>query len=177
MEARREYLRLLAERQLQGRVAVRVDASDVVQQTFLEAHQSFSQFLGQAEPEWNAWLETILGHKVARTIRDHAEAQKRDVRREQPLANPASGDSGPQPTPAAGTTSPSQRAMRREDVERLTRALEELPADQRDAVRLRHLEGWSLADIARHFGRTPAATAGLIKRGMQALRKHLQPPA
>jgi RNA polymerase sigma-70 factor (ECF subfamily) len=48
-----------------------------------------------------------------------------------------------------------------------------LPDDQREAVRLRHLEGWALADIAQHLGRTPAATAGLIKRGMQALRRQL----
>jgi DNA-directed RNA polymerase specialized sigma24 family protein len=38
---------------------------------------------------------------------------------------------------------------------------------------LRHLEGWALADIALHLGRTPAATAGLIKRGMKTLRREL----
>jgi RNA polymerase sigma-70 factor (ECF subfamily) len=63
--------------------------------------------------------------------------------------------------------------MRGEEAERLSRALVALPDDQREAVRLRHLEGWPLADIARHLGRTPAATAGLIKRGMQTLRRLL----
>ena len=73
----------------------------------------------------------------------------------------------------AGLSSPSQKAMRGEEAQRLSQALTALPADQREAVRLRHLEGWALSDIAAHLGRTPAATAGLIKRGMQALRRRL----
>ena len=74
----------------------------------------------------------------------------------------------------AKISSPSQKAIRGEEAERLGQALAALPNDQREAVRLRHLEGWALADIACHLGRSPAATAGLIKRGMQALRRQLQ---
>jgi RNA polymerase sigma-70 factor (ECF subfamily) len=74
----------------------------------------------------------------------------------------------------AGLSSPSQKAIRGEEAQQLAQALAVLPDDQRDAVRLRHLEGWALADIARHLGRSPAATAGLIKRGMQVLRRRLR---
>jgi RNA polymerase sigma-70 factor (ECF subfamily) len=176
LETCRGHLRTLARRQLSGRVAVRVDASDVVQQTFLEAHQSFEQFRGQAEPELVAWLEGILGHAVAKTIRRHVMAKKRAVQRERPLDAVESNGSTPRHELDAGHSTPSQRAMRGEDEERLARALETLPEDQREAVHLRHLEGWSLADISRRLGRTSAATAGLIKRGMQALRKQLHPP-
>jgi RNA polymerase sigma-70 factor, ECF subfamily len=73
----------------------------------------------------------------------------------------------------ANLTTPSQKAIRIEQSEHLSHALEALPEDQREAVRLRHLEGWALADIAVRLGRTPAATAGLIKRGMKALRRGL----
>jgi RNA polymerase sigma-70 factor (ECF subfamily) len=73
----------------------------------------------------------------------------------------------------AGFSSPSEKAIRGEEEQRLREALTGLPADQREAVRLRHLEGWALADIARQLGRSPAATAGLIKRGMQTLRRRL----
>jgi RNA polymerase sigma-70 factor (ECF subfamily) len=65
--------------------------------------------------------------------------------------------------------------MRGEEAVKLADALDRLPQDQRTAVRLRHLEGWSLAEIAEHLNRTPAAAAGLIKRGMEALRSNLQP--
>jgi RNA polymerase sigma-70 factor, ECF subfamily len=71
-------------------------------------------------------------------------------------------------------SSPSQRAMRGEQAVALATALETLPPDQREAVRLRHLEGRSLNEIAAHLGRTPAAAAGLIKRGMQTLRERLR---
>ena len=74
---------------------------------------------------------------------------------------------------AAELTGTVADQSQREEAIRLARALVTLPEDQREAVRLRHLEGWSLAEISAHFNRTPAATAGLIKRGMQKLREKL----
>jgi len=73
----------------------------------------------------------------------------------------------------ANLTTPSQKAIRGEQANRLAQALAALPDDQREAVRLRHLEGWALAEIAVRVGRSSAATAGLIKRGMKALRRRL----
>ena len=173
LEAQREALHRLAERQLNGRIAVRVDASDIIQQTFLEAHRGFRQFAGQDARELTAWLQRILDHKVAGAIRDHALLQKRDVRRDRSLDDSAGGAGLLKQQLDAGLSTPSQKAIRGEEARRLSEALTLLPDDQREAVRLRHLEGWALADIARHLGRTPAATAGLIKRGMQALRRQL----
>jgi RNA polymerase sigma-70 factor (ECF subfamily) len=173
LEAQRAALHRLAERQLDGRVAVRVDASDIIQQTFLEAHRSFPQFAGRDARDLGAWLQGILDHKVAGAIRDHTLLQKRSVGREQSLDDSHGGGTPLKQTVDAGMSSPSQKAMRGEEARRLTQALTALPEDQREAVRLRHLEGWALADIAGHLGRTPAATAGLIKRGMQALRRRL----
>jgi RNA polymerase sigma-70 factor (ECF subfamily) len=173
LEAQRPALLGLAERQLEGRLAVRVAASDVVQLTFLEAHRSFPQFAGSDAREWIAWLQGILEHKLAGAIRDHALLQKRSVHRERSLDDSQTGAGSLKHELDAGLSSPSFKAIRAEDAQRLTQALAALPDDQREAVRLRHLEGWALADIARHFGRTPAATAGLIKRGIQALRRQL----
>jgi RNA polymerase sigma-70 factor, ECF subfamily len=174
LEAQRTALHRLAQRQLEGRIAARVDASDIIQQTFLEAHRSFGQFAGLGAREWVAWLEGILDHKVAGAIRDHALLQKRNVRRERSLDDSKGGGGAPLKQELdAGFSSPSQKAMRGEEALQLAQALTALPDDQREAVRLRHLEGWALADIARHLGRTPAATAGLIKRGIQALRRQL----
>jgi RNA polymerase sigma-70 factor (ECF subfamily) len=173
LEAQRAALHRLAERQLEGRIAVRVDASDVIQQTFLEAYRSFRQFAGRDARELAAWLQGILAHNVAGAIRDHALLQKRSVRREQSLDAPCEGAASLKQGLDAGLSSPSQKAMRQEEGQRLAQALAGLPEDQREAVRLRHLEGRALSDIARHLGRTPAATAGLIKRGMQALRRRL----
>ena len=174
LEGQRAPLHRLAERQLKGRIAARVDASDVLQQTFLEAHRCFAQFAGQDTRELVAWLHGILDHKVAAAIRDHAMLQKRNVGRERSMDDSRAGAAAPLKQELdAGHSTPSQKAVRGEEAERLSQALTTLPEDQREAVRLRHLEGWALTDIARHLGRSPAATAGLIKRGMQALRRRM----
>jgi RNA polymerase sigma-70 factor (ECF subfamily) len=174
LEAERGALHRLAERQLAGRIAVRVDASDIIQQTYLEAFRNFPQFAGQNVRELVAWLQSILDHKVAGAIRDHALLQKRNISRERSMDDSGGGGTPLKQELDAGHSSPSQKAIRGEDAELLSQALTELPDDQREAVRLRHLEGWALADIARYLRRSNAATAGLIKRGMQALRRQLQ---
>src|SRR5262249_30961504 len=176
LEAERAALHRLAERQLEGRIAARVGASDVVQQTFLDAYRSFPQFAGQDVRELVAWLQGILDHRVATAIRDHTLLQKRNVGREQSIDDSQGCGTPLKKELDAGHSSPSQKAMRGEEAERLSQALTALPADQREAVRLRHLEGWALADIAQHLGRTPAATAGLIKRGLQALQRQMHRP-
>jgi RNA polymerase sigma-70 factor (ECF subfamily) len=174
LEAQRAALHHLAKRQLSGRIAMRVDASDIIQQTFLEAHRSFRQFAGADARELGAWLQRILDHKVAGAIRDHTLLQKRNVRRDRSLDDSHGGVASLKQQLDAGLSSPSQKAIRGEEAQRLAQALTVLPDDQREAVRLRHLEGLALADIARHLGRSPAATAGLIKRGMQVLRRQLR---
>src|SRR5262245_45325068 len=143
LEAQRPALHRLAQRQLEGRIAARVDASDVIQQTFLEAHRSFEQFAGLDARELVAWLEGILDHKVAGAIRHHALLQKRNVSRERSLDDSRRGGGAPLKQELdAGFSSPSQKAIRGEEAQRLTQALTALPDDQREAVRLRHLEGW-----------------------------------
>jgi RNA polymerase sigma-70 factor, ECF subfamily len=174
LEARRAALHRLAKRQLDGPIAARVGASDIIQQTFLEAHRSFGQFAGQDTRELTAWLHGILDHKVAGAIRDHALLQKRSVHRDRSMDDSHGGRASLKNELDAGISTPSQRVMRGEEEQRLMKALSVLPDDQREAVRLRHLEGLALADIARHLGRSPAATAGLIKRGMQVLRRKLR---
>ena len=151
----------------------KMDPSDILQQTFLEAYRGFPQFAGQDLRELVAWLRSILDHKIAGAIRDHTLLQKRDVSREQSMDDSHGGGAPLKQDLDANLTTPSQKAIRGEEAERLSQALMVLPAEQREAVRLRHLEGWALADIARHLGRTQAATAGLIKRGMQALRRRM----
>ncbi len=56
----------------------------------------------------------------------------------------------------------------------LAAALDKLPDAQREALMLRHFHGWPLAQIAEHLGRSHAAVAGLLKRGLQQLRDQLR---
>jgi RNA polymerase sigma-70 factor, ECF subfamily len=74
---------------------------------------------------------------------------------------------------AADQTSPSHAAMRDEELLRLANALISLPEAMREVVVLKHLRGWTLRDIAGHFGRTIPATASWLRRGLEELRHRL----
>jgi RNA polymerase sigma-70 factor (ECF subfamily) len=167
------YLRLLARLHLDPRLRGKLDPSDVAQQTLLHAHQALAQFRGRSEQELAAWLRQILARNLAMAVRDFARA-KRDVARERPL-EAALEDSSARLDAwlAAEQSSPSQRAARNEDALRLAEALEQLPEAQREALVLQHWQGWSLARIGEHLGRSPEAVAGLLKRGLKKVRQLL----
>src|SRR3954471_4459865 len=76
LEAARPTLERLARRELGERLAGRVDPSDLVQQTYLEAHRAFAQFRGMSAAELAGWLRRALVNNLAEAIRN-AEARKR----------------------------------------------------------------------------------------------------
>jgi RNA polymerase sigma-70 factor (ECF subfamily) len=169
----REYLLLLARLHLGDQLRGKLDASDVVQQTLLEAYRKKAQFRGQTEAELAAWLRQMLTCNLADALRALGRA-KRDVSRERSLEAALEASS----TRLAGwlaaeQSSPSQQAQRHEDVLRLAEALARLPEAQREALVLRHCQGLSLAAISQELGRSPAAVAGLLKRGLRELRVQL----
>ncbi len=174
LERFREYLLLLARLQLGHQLRAKLDPSDVVQQTLLEAHRKRAQFRGHSEAEMAAWLRQMLAYSLADAIRAHGR-RKRDVARERSLEAAMEQSSAKiEAWLAAEQSSPSQQAMRHEQTIRLAEALATLPEAQREALVLRHCQGWSLADISRQLGRSPAAVAGLLKRGSSKLRELLQ---
>jgi RNA polymerase sigma-70 factor, ECF subfamily len=165
-------LRRTAASQLPARVQGRMGASDLVQETCLDAHRDFARFDGATEKEFLAWLHGILQHNIHGAIRDQMQTQKRAARLERSLNDSSVGSLGDEAL-AADQSSPSGHVAAAEEVLKLAKALERLPFDQREAVRLRHLFGWPLDKMAEHFGRSHAATAGLVKRGVAALREIL----
>lgn len=174
LEGYRDYLRLLARLQLNPRLQVKVDASDIVQQTLLEAHRCRSQFRGQSEAERRAWLRAILANVLAATAR-HFSAGTRDLARERSLeAEVELSSSRLECLLTADQSSPSERTAHGEDLLRLAHALACLPPDQRQVVELHHLNGMPLVEVAALMGRTRPAVAGLLFRGLKALRTLLQ---
>ncbi len=169
----RGYLCNLARSQLDSDVQPRVDPSDVVQQSCLEFHRDFHAFRGTEEAELVAWLKQILRNNVANTTRKHVHAERRSVDKERSLADSAGSGCSLGQRLEAEQASPSERARRVEAWEQLEQALRELPDDQGEAIRLRHVKGWRLAQLANHFGRSEMAVAGLLKRGLQTLRNRL----
>jgi RNA polymerase sigma-70 factor (ECF subfamily) len=174
LEDFRSYLLLLARMQLDGGLRNRIDASDVVQQTLLEAHAKADQFSGD-DSGLAAWLRQALVNNLREAWRALRRA-KRDVRREQDLDAAIEQSSARLAgVLAAPHSSPSQRAVRNEDLLRLADALTKLPTPQREAIILHHLQGASLAEAAERLGRTDAAVAGLLHRGLRKLRELMGP--
>jgi RNA polymerase sigma-70 factor, ECF subfamily len=173
LERFRDYLRLLARLQLDAKLQGKVDLSGVVQQTLLEAHQALAQFSDRDAALQAAWLRQILANNLRDEVRKLGTAA-RDVGRERSLEaalDTASSRMGA--WLAANQSSPSQQAIRQEELLGLAGALARLPADQRQAVELHHLKGCSLADLAAQMGRSKGAVAQLLFRALKKLRELL----
>jgi RNA polymerase sigma factor (sigma-70 family) len=120
------------------------------------------------------WLAAIMNHNVNDAVREHVMAQRRTVRAECHLDDGSHAGAGWNGVIAADQTTPSMAAARRENEQRLRRAIENLPPRQRTAVRMRHFENRPLADIAVELDCTAQAAAAAIARGLRALREELQ---
>src|SRR5712692_1344888 len=77
LEIYRSYLKVLARLQIGRRLRGKVDDSDLVQETFLEAHRNFPQFRGTSEAELVAWLRKILAVRLARLVRRYLGTRRR----------------------------------------------------------------------------------------------------
>src|SRR5262249_32445428 len=155
LEACRPYLLLVANQELQSGLQGKVGASDVVQETFLEALRDFQRFEGSTEEELRAWLRRILLHNLGDLTRRYAETAKRDVAREVPIAAPSPG--GPEPGLVSPAESPSKQAAAHEQDEALRRALEQLPEEARQVIQWRNYDRCSFDEIGQRLGRSPEA--------------------
>jgi len=172
LEVYRNYLRLLARIEIGRKLQGKLDASDLVQETFLEAHRNFRLFQGTDEPQFACWLRQILAAKVANLVRHYFGTQGRNVRLEQDLAANIDNSSRMLQNDLAGSlTSPSLQAARREQAVLLADALEKLPEDYRDVIILRHLEGLTFPEVAKRMERSQDSVEKLWLRGLARLRK------
>jgi RNA polymerase sigma-70 factor (ECF subfamily) len=173
LEQFRDYLRLLARLQIDGRLRGKLDPSDLVQQTLLKAHQAQGQFRGASAAEQAAWLRQILARTLANAIRDYTRA-KRDVTLERSLqASLEESSARLEAWLVADQATPSEVAERNEQLLGLAQAMAGLPEAMREVLLLKHCHGWSVAEIGDHLGRSRASVASLLRRGLKHLREHL----
>ncbi|MBA3313498.1 MAG: sigma-70 family RNA polymerase sigma factor [Planctomycetota bacterium] len=166
----REYLRFLAEVQLRGPLRAKLDPSDLVQQTMLQAHAAADQCQAENSAAKAGWLRQILNRNLLHAARD-LHRDKRDIRKERSLEAAIHESSCRIDAFLAGNdSSPSVRADRNEQVARLALALQELPDAQREAIIRHYFHGQSLAEVGEKIGRSGPAVAGLVHRGLKALR-------
>lgn len=171
----RSYLAVLARVQFSkaGVLRGRVDPSDIVQDALLQAHVARDQFRGGTEAEFAGWLRRILGNVLIDAQRRHGR-KKRDAALDlscrETIEDTASRLNA---LPAGDATTPSEYVARRERGRQLASALEALPDDQRTAVEMRYLGECTLEEIASLMDRSKPSVAGLLRRGLEELRRNL----
>jgi len=166
MEAGRKYLLLMANRALDDKLRGKLGASDLVQDTYLQARRSFGQFRGQSEAEFYRWLLGILAHRLAATVRHYRYVQGRNIDRELPagdveLALRQIEDDSPTPGTAF---------FARDEQQQVRVALARMDESLRSVLIERTWRGETFAEIAARHGCTPDAARKRWIRAVRAMR-------
>lgn len=167
----KRMVRLRLDRRLQGRL----DASDVLQEAFLDVQKKAAEFAGKGMPAY-LWLRLITTERLLQLHRHHLGTLARDADREVSL-----GRGGP---PAASThslanlllgrlTSPSAAAARAERQLRLQSALDGMDPLDREVLALRHFEELSNGEVATVLGLTKTAASNRYIRALKRLKEVL----
>jgi RNA polymerase sigma-70 factor (ECF subfamily) len=167
----RNFVGVVAQAQVDSWLRAKVDASDLVQQSLLEAYQGFGGFHGGTEAEWLAWLKRIVGRNAADFVRHYQGAAKRQASREVALESPTGF---PVATPAGGSQeTPSRELIKRERELAVADALAHLPADYQEVIRLRNFQRLPFDEVARRMDRSRPAAQMLWLRAIQRLKDEL----
>lgn len=175
LERHRVGLRRMIEMRMDRRMARRVDASDVVQDVFLEASGRMADYLARPDLPFHVWLRQLAQDRIIDLHRRN-HAQRRDMDREQGMHQPRFGDQSSldmaaqiqddQLTPAAAT-------LRREMEQRFQEALDLLDEDDREIILLRHTEQMGNQEAADYLGLSPAAAGMRHTRALRRLKEIL----
>jgi RNA polymerase sigma-70 factor (ECF subfamily) len=163
----RRMLALRADPRLQGRL----DPSDVIQETFLEASARLAEYLRQPTMPFFLWLRFLAGQKLVTLHRHHLGTQMRDAGREISLYRgglPMTSSVALAAQLLGHDTGPSEAAIRAELKVRLQEALNSLEPLDREVLALRHIEQLTLAEAAQTLGITES---GASRRHLRALKR------
>jgi RNA polymerase sigma-70 factor (ECF subfamily) len=171
LEACQQYLLLVADRELGDDLRPKVGASDLVQETFLDAQRDFRRFQGRTEGELRAWLRRILKNNLANHAEQYRRTAKRQLGREVSLDNSAIAPIKMELK--AETVSPSVQMLQQERADALHRALQRLPERYRQVIEWRHRQGCSFGEIGRRLENSADAARKIWSRALQHLQVEL----
>jgi len=175
LQACRDYLLLVANKELDPGLQAKGGASDLVQQTFLEAQRDFGQFQGNSEGELLAWLRHLLMNNLADFSRGFRQTAKRGIERETSLASSVFAGISKDGL-LADTATPSRQAMVHEQDAALAHAMNQLPENYRQVLIWRYHEERSFEEIGTLLNRTANAARKLWIRAVERLKQELDKP-
>lgn len=168
----RPRLRRMIVMRLDKRVAVRMDASDIVQDALHAANERLATYFSNPQIAFYPWLRRIAWDRLLKVHRDHIDAGKRSVRKEHPWSLNLNDESVAELAycMVSSGDSPSRQAMESEMQGRTERALLLLKPDDREILVLRYLEQLEVAEIAEVLGISHTAVTSRHYRALQRLR-------
>jgi RNA polymerase sigma-70 factor (ECF subfamily) len=167
----RQRLRRMVEMRLDTRLQARIDASDVIQDAYLEATGKLDEYLRDPKLPLFLWLRLVVGERLMNLHRHHLGTQMRDAGREVSLyrgALPAASSAALAAQLLGKHTSPTQAVVRAERMLRLQEALNSLDPIDREVLSLRHFEELNRKETAQVLGIEEGAAA---KRYIRALKR------
>ena len=170
----RNYVSLLARVHIESWLQAKVDPSDLVQQTLLEAYRGLDGFQGQTQGEWLAWLKQILKHNATDYIRRYKGTAKRRIQREVPMEMPRHGSSLFRIDPSDPGDTPSQLVMQHENEIQLAEAVSRLAEDHQQVILLRNVQRMSFNEVAERMERSRPAVQILWLRALKNLKDLLE---
>jgi RNA polymerase sigma-70 factor (ECF subfamily) len=170
LEGCRAYLLVVANKGLDAKLRAKAGASDLVQDTFVEAQKDLGQFRGRTQRELRQWLLGVLGNNLRDFGRRYGAGARR-VAKERPLGGGEAA--GLHNELLADTPPPADEAAAAEQLEALRRAVARLSGDHRRVIALRYEERLSFNDIGERMDRTPDAVRKLLVRVVARLRQEM----
>ncbi len=166
----RNFLNMLADEELGSDIKVKASASDVVQDSFLEAKRDFGQFTGKSTEEFQAWLRRLMLNNVANVIRTYRGTEKRDISRE--VAASDFTDDWRMPSSEKDKTA-SSIVIQNELLDTLQLAIRRLPGHYQDVIQWRNYDRASFEEIGERLERSPEAARKLWMRAVELLQQEL----
>jgi RNA polymerase sigma-70 factor, ECF subfamily len=167
----RDRLRKMVRLRLDRRISGRIDASDVLQDAYLDVARRFPEYAAAPAVPFYVWVRALAGQRLVDLHRRHLGAQMRDAGQEVSLyrgALPAASSASLAQQLLAGLTSPTQAAVRAEMQVRLQEALNSMDPIDREVVVLRHFEELTNVEAADVLG---IETSAASKRYIRAIRR------
>jgi RNA polymerase sigma-70 factor (ECF subfamily) len=176
LDRHRDRLRRMVEVRLDPRLQARLDASDVVQEAYVEVAARLEEYLRDPKLPLFLWLRLVVGERLMKLHRRHLGTQMRDAGREVSLyrgALPAASSAALAAQLLGRHTSPTQAILRAERILRLQEALNALEPIDREVLSLRHFEELTAAETARVIGIEESAAAKRYFRALKRLKEVL----
>lgn len=175
LERYRPRLLRMVQLRLDRRLRTRVDASDVLQETFVEVLRRFPDYLARPDMPFFLWLRFLVGQKVIAMHRHHLGTQGRDAQREQRRGPRLPGTDIDSITALLVDehTSPSEGAMREELRARILATLQRMQPGDREILSMRHLEELTNAEVAAALGLDESTASKRYVRALGRLRSVL----